>query len=66
MTIGWRIITCSMRTPVIILADGAYVRVEGRKTSLVRGDAWLLRKGQEKEKIVAGKTLTLRNEVQEA
>ena len=52
--------------PVIILADGAYVRVEGRKTSLVRGDAWLLRKGQEKEKIVAGKTLTLRNEVQEA
>ncbi len=45
--------------PVIILADGAYVKVEGRKTQLVRGDAWLLRKGQEKEKIVAGKMLKI-------
>jgi peptidase E len=43
--------------PVIILADGAYVKVEGRKTQLVRGDAWLLRKGREKEKIEAGKAL---------
>lgn len=40
--------------PVVIMADGSYVKVEGRKTSLVRGDAWILRKGQEKEKIETG------------
>ena len=36
--------------PVLLLADGAYVKVEGRKTALVRGEAWLLRKDQEKER----------------
>ena len=51
--------------PVVLLADGAYVKVEGRKTQLVRGEAWLLRKGQEKEKIQAGKLLTLKDAVQE-
>ena len=51
--------------PVLLLADGAYVRVEGRKTQLVRGEAWLLRKGREKEKIQAGKLLTLKDAVQE-
>jgi dipeptidase E len=45
--------------PVIILADGAYVTVDGRKTQLVRGEAWLLRKGHEKERVEAGKMLTL-------
>jgi dipeptidase E len=40
--------------PVILLADGAYVQVDGKKTTLVRGEAWLLRKGQEKEKITPG------------
>jgi peptidase E len=45
--------------PVIILADGAYLRVTGRKTLLVRGDAWLLRKGREKERIEPGSTLKL-------
>ena len=40
--------------PVVIMADGSHVKVEGRKTSLVRGDAWILRKGQEKEKIEPG------------
>ena len=37
--------------PVIIMADGAYVKIEGRKTQLVCGEAWILRKGSEKEKI---------------
>jgi peptidase E len=40
--------------PVILLADGAYVEVDGKKTTLVRGDAWLLRKGQEKQKLEPG------------
>jgi dipeptidase E len=37
--------------PVIMLSDGAYVRVDGKKMTLVRGDAWILRKGEEKERL---------------
>src|SRR5271157_2050429 len=37
--------------PVVIMADGSYIKIEGRKTQLVVGEAWLLRKGQEKERI---------------
>ena len=37
--------------PAILLADGAYLRVDGKKTQLVQGQAWILRKGQEKQKI---------------
>jgi dipeptidase E len=40
--------------PVILLEDGAYLRVDGKKTSLVRGEAWVLRRGQEKEKLIPG------------
>lgn len=40
--------------PVILLEDGAYVRVEGKKTSLVRGAAWILRPAREKEALVPG------------
>jgi len=43
--------------PVIMLSDGAYVKVEGKKTTLVRGDAWILRKDSEKEKLVEGGTI---------
>jgi len=45
--------------PVLILADGAYIKVEGRKTKLVSGEAWILRKGTEKEKIKAGALITV-------
>jgi dipeptidase E len=44
--------------PVIIMADGSYVKIEGRKTQLVVGDAWLLRKGGEKERIRTGALIT--------
>jgi dipeptidase E len=44
--------------PVLLLSDGAYVRVDGKKTTLVRGDAWILRKGEEKEKLEQGKIIT--------
>lgn len=43
--------------PVVMLSDGAYVKVDGKKTSLVRGDAWILRKDQEKEKLEAGRLI---------
>ena len=39
---------------VIMLSDGAYVKVDGKKTTLVRGDAWVLRKDSEKEKLIEG------------
>jgi len=39
--------------PVIMLSDGAYVQMDGRKASVVRGAEWILRKDQEKEKIGA-------------
>jgi dipeptidase E len=45
--------------PVILLEDGAYVRVDGKKTSLVRGEAWVLRRGQEKEKIAIGSEIKI-------
>jgi dipeptidase E len=41
--------------PVILLSDGAYVKVDGKKTTLVRGEAWILRRGAEKEKLEEGK-----------
>jgi len=40
--------------PVIMLSDGAYVKVEGKKTTLVSGEAWILKKDSEKEKLVEG------------
>jgi dipeptidase E len=43
--------------PVIMLSDGAYVKVEGKKTTLVRGEAWVLRKDKEKEKVEAGESI---------
>jgi peptidase E len=45
--------------PVIMVSDGAYVRVEGKKTTLVRGEAWILRKDSEKEKLREGEIITL-------
>ncbi len=44
--------------PVIMLSDGAYVKVDGKKMTLVRGEAWILRKGEEKEKLEQGKVFT--------
>jgi dipeptidase E len=44
--------------PVILLADGGFVRVDGKKTTLVSGEAWILRKGEEKEKLSVGEPIT--------
>ena len=43
--------------PVVLLCDGAYVKVEGKKTTLVRGEAWILRKDSEKEKLSANEAI---------
>ena len=40
--------------PLIMLADGAYIQVDGKKTQLVRGQAWIMRKGQEKQTLFPG------------
>lgn len=40
--------------PVIMMSDTAYIRVEGKKMFLESGDAWILRKGQEKDKLEPG------------
>ena len=45
--------------PVIMLSDSAYIKVDGKKTTLLRGDAWILRKGEEKEKLESGKIVTV-------
>ncbi|MEW5939249.1 MAG: Type 1 glutamine amidotransferase-like domain-containing protein [Chloroflexota bacterium] len=43
--------------PIVMLADGACVKMEGKKTSLARGEAWILRKNREKEKLDEGKPI---------
>jgi len=43
--------------PIVMLADRAYLQVDGRKTQLVRGPAWILRKGQERLELTVGKQI---------
>ena len=45
--------------PVIMMSDGAYVKMDGKKTTLIRGEAWILRKGQEKEKLEENKLIVI-------
>jgi dipeptidase E len=45
--------------PILMLEDGAYIRIEGRKTSLVRGTAWCWRVRQEKERLKSGEPIPL-------
>jgi len=45
--------------PVIMLSDGAHVKVDGKKTVLVHGEAWILRKDHEKQKLGEGKPIIL-------
>jgi hypothetical protein len=40
-----------------MLTDQACVRVDGRKTTLVGGEAWILRKDQEKQKLEPGRLI---------
>ena len=45
--------------PVIMVCDDGYIKMEGKKTSLARGEAYLLRKDQEKERLEEGKVINL-------
>ena len=45
--------------PVIIMADGSYIKMDGRKTQLMSGNAWILRKGREKEKLEPGSFINI-------
>lgn len=45
--------------PVIMMCDSAYITVEGKKTVLVRGEAYMLRKDSEKERLAEGRPITL-------
>ncbi len=40
--------------PVLLLQDGAYVKVRGKTVTLERGPAWLWRTGDDKERLEAG------------
>lgn len=43
--------------PIVMMCDDSYVRVDGNKTTLVRGEAYIWRKEQEKEKLEEGKVI---------
>ena len=43
--------------PIVMMCDGAYVKTEKGKTTLVRGEAYLLRKDSEKERLVEGQVI---------
>jgi dipeptidase E len=43
--------------PLILMSDGAYICVQGKKTRLVRGEAWIWRKGEEKQKLEPGELI---------
>jgi dipeptidase E len=45
--------------PVIMVCDDGYIKADGRKTSLARGEAYILRKDQEKERLKEGKVINL-------
>ena len=45
--------------PVIMVCDDGYIKVDGKKTSLAHGEAYILRKDQEKERLEEGKVINL-------
>jgi dipeptidase E len=49
--------------PVLILCDGAYLRVEARTTTLVKGEGYILRKGEEKESLPLGKSIIVKSKI---
>jgi len=46
--------------PVVLMEEAACVRISGRKTTLARGPAWILRPGHAREALAAGETIPLR------
>ncbi len=40
--------------PLLLIEDGAYIRIRGKDTTLVRGEAWVWRAGRDKERLAPG------------
>ena len=49
----------SSNDAMVLMADNGYVKIEGKKTVLVRGEAWILRPNAEKELLKPGAPITL-------
>ncbi len=45
--------------PVVMVCDDAHIKVDGKKTSLVRGEAYIMRKDKEKEQLEEEKLIGL-------
>jgi peptidase E len=45
--------------PILLLSDRASVKVDGKKTTLVRGPAWILRPNEEKQGLEEGQPISL-------
>jgi peptidase E len=43
--------------PVILLEDGAYVKITNKKTALMRGKAWCWRTAKAKERLLVGESI---------
>ena len=50
--------------PLLLLEDGAYVRIRGKEAVLVRGEGWLWRPGREKERLSTGARISPLEEAQ--
>jgi peptidase E len=44
--------------PVLLLEDGAYVKVTNKKTTLIRGNAWCRRTANDKERLLVGGSIS--------
>jgi hypothetical protein len=40
-----------------MLCDDTYLKMDGKRTTLVHGEAWILRKDREKQKLEEGKLI---------
>jgi peptidase E len=45
--------------PIVMMSDGAYVKVDGKKATLVRGEAWIWHKDHEKERLEESRLIAL-------
>jgi dipeptidase E len=45
--------------PVILVCNDGYIKMDGKKTMLVRGEAYIMRKDQEKERLEEGRVINL-------
>jgi hypothetical protein len=44
--------------PILMLEDGAYIKIEGKRTTLRLGSAWCWRAGGEKQRLTTGEAIS--------